>query len=83
MYVLVLISVACVIFSVYADVILKPIKKTVKTVGELIEKVAPQIPNFVKGIKSGVRGVVVTAKEWVGRFFKSMADKFSKEAIIL
>ncbi len=54
-----------------------------ETVGELIEKVALQVPNFVKGIKSGVRGVVVTAKEWVGRFFKSMADKFSKEAIIL
>ncbi len=41
---------------------------------------APQIPNFVKGMKSGGRGVVVTAKEWVGKLFKSMADKFSKEA---
>ncbi len=39
-----------------------------------------QIPNFVNGIKSGFRGVVVTAKEWVGKYFKSMADKFSKEA---
>ena len=77
------ISVGCVIFSVVADTLLKPLRWAAKSVDDLAAKIVKKIPDFARSINRGIIKLSdkIVSQKWIPKWIRekvsSLAEAFT------